>query len=68
MIGHLLAAREETSGGIGWGSLLAVGILFGLPAASWKYWRTRRGADALNVFLAWEAATLPAVVLITPLF
>ena len=59
--------------GFGWAlgglaSLAAVGALFALPAALWQLRRTRQRAPSVNAFVAWIAAALPAVVLITPWF
>lgn len=59
---------------LGWvvtGPLLAASVvllLFGLPAALWRFWRQRSWQAALRVFLAWLAAVLPSATVQQPLF
>lgn len=55
-------------GGIGLASVGAVGLLFGVPAAAWRLWKSRQPRSALAVLASWVAAALPAVVLVTPWF
>lgn len=52
--------------GDGLHTLLAVLLVFGLPAALWQLGRHRSWRGALRVLLAWAAAALPAVVFVRP--
>lgn len=54
--------------GSGLALLLAVGALFGVPGAAWIRIKTGRGGLAAGVLIAWLAAAVPALVLITPWF
>jgi hypothetical protein len=49
-------------------SFLAVGLMLGIPATIWCGARTRRGAVAGRVFIAWLVAAVPGVLLIVPWF
>ncbi len=58
---------------LGWTSaspLVAAAIVllvFALPGALWKLWRSRSWPDAARILLAWLAAVLPAIVIQQPL-
>jgi hypothetical protein len=54
--------------GPGYASFLAVGLLFGAPGSIWCGVKTRRGALATRVMIAWLAAAAPGLALITPWF
>ncbi len=48
-------------------AIAAVLLLFGIPAASWQLYRTRRLTPALIALAVWAATALPAVILTQPL-
>lgn len=54
--------------GDGFHTLLAVVIVFGLPAALWQLARRHSWGGALQVLGAWMAAAVPAAVVVRPWF
>ena len=49
-------------------AVVAVVVLFGIPAALWQSYKSRRLAAALTAIATWTAAALPAVIVTTPWF
>lgn len=55
---------DQGSGAV---ALIAPVVIFGIPGALWRAYRTRSGRDALTVLAAWAAAALPAALAVRPI-